>query len=157
MRYLHILALTAAVSAIDISAHSESHCGGNKVTWKNVGPDTCYASGGISWAYSFGAIPRDWNIQTRIYKDGKCNREDWTARSNGKDYVCMGADVNNQFYTGAGYGFNGRKRSANIASEIEDCVKPDLLTMMDGQTYALSGIDDATMKIIVKHLMYSSR
>jgi hypothetical protein len=65
--------------------------------------------------------------------------------------------VNNQFYTRAGYGFNSRKRSANIASEIEDCVKPDLLTMIDSQTYALSGIDDATMKIIVKHLMYSSR
>jgi hypothetical protein len=32
MRYLNVLALTAAVSAIDIRGHSESHCGGNIVT-----------------------------------------------------------------------------------------------------------------------------
>ena len=157
MRYLHILASTAAVSAIDISGHSESHCGGNKVTWTNVGPDTCYATGGISFAFSFGAIPTNWNIQTRIYKDGRCKREDWTARSNGRNWVCMGAGENSQLYTGAGYGFNARKRSANIASDSEDCVKPDLLTMTDGQTYALSGLDDATLKTIVKHLIYSSR
>jgi hypothetical protein len=157
MRYLSILGLTVAVSAIDIRGHSESHCGGSAVIWRNANPDTCYAHGGTSYAFSFGAIPGDWRIQTRIYKDGNCNREDWTDRSNGRDYVCMGAAVNNEFYTGAGYGFNGRKRSEGITSDTEDCVKPDLLTMKDGQTYALSGIDDAAMKTMVKHLLYCAR
>jgi hypothetical protein len=157
MRYLSILALTAAVSAIDIRGHGESHCGGSQVTWTNANPDTCYATGGISWAYSFSAIPRDWRIQTRIYKNDNCNTEDWTDRSNGRDYVCMGSAVNNQLYTGAGYGFNGRKRSEGNASDSKDCVKPDLLTTEDGQTYTLSGTDDATMKAMVKCLLYCSR
>ncbi|KAF2742257.1 hypothetical protein M011DRAFT_391774, partial [Sporormia fimetaria CBS 119925] len=139
--------LAAAVSAIDISGHSESHCGGRRVTWTNVGPDTCYGwpSGAIAYAFSFGAIPTNWRIQTRIYKEGGCRREAWVAYSNGRDYVCMGSGVNDQLYTGAGYGFNARKRSEGTASESEDCVKPDLLLMEDGQTYTLSGLDDATM------------
>jgi hypothetical protein len=157
MRYLSILVLTSAVSAIDIRGHGESHCGGSEVIWRNANPDTCYATGGISWAFSFGAIPRDWRIQTRIYKNGNCNTEDWTDRSNGRDYVCMGGAVNNNDYTGAGYGFNGRKRSEGIAFGNEECVKPDLLTIKDGQTYALSGVDDATMKTMVKCVLYHSR
>jgi hypothetical protein len=154
MRYLSILALTAAVSAIDITGHYESHCGGNAFTWKNANPDTCYSS--VVYAYSFRAIPRDWRIQTRVYKD-VCNREDWTDRSNGNDYVCMGSPSNSQTYTGAGYGFNGRKRSRDIASDGEDCVKPDLLTIKDGHTYAISGIDDMTLKTMVKHFLCCSR
>lgn len=55
----------------------------------------------------------------------------------------MGAPVNNVEYTGAGYGFNGKKRS--MASDSQDCAKPDLLTMKDGPTYALSGMDDTTL------------
>jgi hypothetical protein len=155
MLYISILALTATVSAIDIRGHFESHCSGNSFTWTNANPDTCY--NGVFYAFSFLAIPRDWRIQTRVYKDGGCNREDWTARSHGNDYVCMGADTNSQTYSGAGYGFNGRKRSGGIASDGEDCVKPDLLTIEDGHTYAISGIDDATLKTMVKHLLYCSR
>jgi hypothetical protein len=159
MRYFSILALTAAVSAIDIRGHSESHCGGNIITWTNANPDTCYGLGatGSSFAMSFRAIPTDWRIQTRIYDGGRCNRESWTDRSNGRDYVCMGSAVNNQAYTGAGYGFNGRKRSEGVASDSKDCVLPDLLTMEDGQNYTLSGTDDATMKAMVKHVVYCSR
>ena len=62
----------------------------------------------------------------------------------------MGAEVNNRLYTGAGYGFNGKKRSEGVASDGKDCVKPDLLTMVDGQTYALQGIDDAELDTMVK-------
>jgi hypothetical protein len=149
MQYLTILALTAAVSAIDIRGHSESHCGGNSVTWYNANADTCYATGGIQYAFSFAAIPTNWAIQTRIYLEGNCNKESWTARSNGRDYVCMGAEVNNWLYTGAGYGFNGKKRSEGVSSDGRDCVKPDLLTMVDGQTYALEGIDETELKTMV--------
>jgi hypothetical protein len=157
MRYLSILALTAAVSAIDIRGHSESHCGGSTISWTNASPDTCYAGGGICYAFSFVAIPTNWKIQTRIYKNGRCNKEDWTANSNGRDNVCMGAPQNSELYTGAGYGFNGKKRSEGIASDSEECAKPDLLTMQDGHTYTLSGLDDATMKTMVKYLLNCSR
>ena len=151
MRYLNVLALTAAVSAIDIRGHSESHCGGNIVTWTNAQPDRCYGyTNGISYAFSFVAIPTNWAIQTRVYEGGQCSREAWTARSLGRDNICMGAEVNNRLYTGAGYGFNGKKRSEGVASDGKDCVKPDLLTMVDGQTYALQGIDDAELDTMVK-------
>jgi hypothetical protein len=153
MRYLNVLALTAAVSAIDIRGHSESHCGGNIVTWSNAKPDTCYGyTGGISFAFSFVTIPTNWAIQTRVYEGGQCSRESWTARSNGRDNVCMGAPVNNVLYSGGGYGFNGKKRSEGVDSDAKDCVKPDLLTMVDGQTYALQGIDDAELETMVKCL-----
>jgi hypothetical protein len=149
MHYLNILALAAGVSAIDIRAHTESHCGGNTLTWTNANPDTCYGGGGISWAYSFAAIPKNWNIQTRIYVNDYCTTESWTANSNGRDWICMGADVNNVPYTGAGYGFNGKKRSESIASDGQECAKPDLLTMEGGHTYTLTELDDATRKIMV--------
>jgi hypothetical protein len=64
----------------------------------------------------------------------------------------MGAPVNNVLYTGAGYGFNGKKRSEGVSSEAQDCVKPDLLTMVDGQTYALEGADEAELKTMVRYL-----
>jgi hypothetical protein len=157
MRHFNILALTAAVSTIDIRGHSESHCGGNTVTWTNANPDTCYATGGVSWAYSFAAIPTNWKLQTRIYVNGGCNTQSWTANSSGRDYVCMGAPVNNVQYTGAGYGFNGsKKRSESIGPDSQECGKPDSLTMKDGPTYALSGIDDATLKIMVNSLQQLS-
>ncbi|RYN28881.1 hypothetical protein AA0118_g12724 [Alternaria tenuissima] len=44
-----VFALAAAVAAIDIQGHVESHCGGgNRVTFTNVNPDRCYATGGVS-------------------------------------------------------------------------------------------------------------
>lgn len=66
----------------------------------------------------------------------------------------MGQQVNSVSYTGAGYGFNGKKRSESVASDSKDCVQPDLLTMKDGPTYALTGLDDATWKAMVRAAAY---
>jgi hypothetical protein len=60
MQYLQIiLALGAAVSAVDIQAHTESHCraNGQTLTWQNVDPNTCTSSGGTHAAFSFSAVP----------------------------------------------------------------------------------------------------
>ena len=151
MHYLNILAFTAAASAIDIRGHDESHCRGNYVTWINAQPDTCYGNrGGISWAWSFAAIPTNWDIQTRVYEGGLCSRESWTARSLGRGEICMGAEVNNRAYSGAGYSFNGKKSSEGVSPDAKDCVMPDLLTLEDGQTYALKGIDEAEVNTMVR-------
>ncbi|CAN9117212.1 unnamed protein product [Alternaria alternata] len=153
MQYLNIiLALTAAVSAIDIRAHNESHCKGVTSTYKNAQPDRCYAGGGVSYAWSFVAIPTNWKLSTRSHQGGNCKELVHTFNSNGKDSVCHGAPVNNVLYTGAGYGFINKKRSENIALDSEDCVwKPDLLTLEDGTTYTLTDVEEETAKIIVDY------
>jgi hypothetical protein len=146
-----IPALTAAVSAIDIQGHAESHCGGgNSITFTNAEPDRCYATGGISWAYSFRAIPTNWRLSTKSYKGGNCREVVHVFDSNDKDLVCHGADVDNLPYTGAGYSFINKRRSSNIAFDSQDCVRPDLLTLEDGPTHTLSGLGDETYKIMVK-------
>jgi hypothetical protein len=146
-----ILVLTAAVSAIDIRGHIESHCGGgNVVSFFNVVADRCYATSGISWAYSFVAIPRDWTLETRSHRGGNCNEIVHRFNSNGQETVCHGAAVNNLDYTGAGFSFLNRKRSENAAFDGQACEKPDPLTLEGGPSYTLSGLEDATLKTMVK-------
>ncbi|KAL1794607.1 hypothetical protein ACET3X_006423 [Alternaria dauci] len=153
MQYLTTtFALAAAVAAIDIQGHIESHCGGgNRVTFTNVSPDRCYATGGISWAYSFRAIPTDWRLSTRSHGGGGCGFIFHVFDSNGRDLVCHGGDVNNVEYTGAGYSFINRKRSEDVAVASQDCIKPDLLEIEGGPTYNLLGLEDETYKTMLDY------
>jgi hypothetical protein len=129
-----IFALAAAVAAIDIQGHIESHCGGgNRVTFTNVNPDRCYATGGVSWAYSFRAIPTNWRLSTRSHGGGNCGPIIHVFDSNGRDLVCHGGEVNNVEYTGAGYSFINKRRSTDVASgsrrrDIQDHVRELLIT-----------------------------
>ncbi|KAG9188864.1 hypothetical protein G6011_07569 [Alternaria panax] len=146
MQYLTtIFALASAISAIDIQGHIESHCGGgNRVTFTNVVANQCYATGGISWAYSFRAIPRNWRLSTRSHEGGNCGEIVHVFDSNGVDLVCHGADVNNLPYTGAGFSLINKKRPIEVASSSQDCIKPYLLEIEDGSTYTLLGLGDET-------------
>ncbi|CAN9375110.1 unnamed protein product [Alternaria alternata] len=142
-----VFALAAAVAAIDIQGHIESHCGGgNRVTFTNVNPDRCYATGGVSWAYSFRAIPTNWRLSTRSHGGGNCGPIIHVFDSNGRDLVCHGGEVNNVEYTGAGYSFINKRRSTDVASDSQDCIKPDLLEIEGGSTYNLLDLEDETYK-----------
>ncbi|KAI4664803.1 uncharacterized protein J4E79_003101 [Alternaria viburni] len=147
-----VLALAAAVSAVDIKSHGESHCKGVTHTYVNANPNKCYGLGGTSWAWSFNAIPTNWNLETRTHKDGYCKTLVHAWNSNGASTVCHGAAVNNLKYTGAGYSFANKKRSEDTVFNSEDCIwKPDLLTLKDGTTYMLTDVEDETVKIILAY------
>lgn len=108
----------------------------------NAKTNQCYVGGGISYAWSFNAIPTDWNLQTRSHKDGKCKTLVHSWNSNG-------AAINNLLYTGAGYSFASKKRSEDTVFNSEDCIwKSDLMTLGDGTTYKLTDVEDETAKIM---------
>jgi hypothetical protein len=157
MQYLNIvLALAAAVSAIDIQGHAESHCRDARVIWRNVQANSCQSNGGVFAAFSFNSIPTNWKIVTRSYTSTTCagNKLVNQFDSNGRDWVCHGADANYQIqYSGAGYSFiNNKKRSDvdNVAGQ--ECQKPDLLTLNDGQTYTITGVQDEIVQEMVSAL-----
>jgi hypothetical protein len=153
MKYLAtIFALSAAISAIDISIIDDSHCDGPPMaTWKSVQPDTClsYHRPG---AYAFDSVPTNWAIITRAYKKQGCPGNSLANQfhSNGKDRVCIGWSWPNSGYNGAGYSFNDQtKRSESSVVREKRCIKPDLLHLQDGQTYNSTGLEDDVVELMV--------
>jgi hypothetical protein len=153
MQYLsNVLALAAVVSAIDLQGHLESHCrDGATVTWQNIQPNQCHSKGGYFHAVSFNAIPRDWRILTRGYRDFSCssNYLKFQANSNGKDWICLGDDYNRFAYGSGSYSFVNKKESEADNVESQECRKPDLLTLNDGQSYTLGGVPDEIVQAMV--------
>ncbi|CAN9122107.1 unnamed protein product [Alternaria alternata] len=70
--------------------------------------------------------------------------------SNGNDQVCHGSAKGEIRYRGAGYSFEPTKRSEhNDSNDLENanetkqsCVGPDRVHLIDGQEYAVTGIED---------------
>lgn len=153
MQYLNIIfAFAAVVSAIDIVALLESHCDDTVAhTWLNVQPNQCVRSSRKS-AFLFKNIPTNWKIITRSYSSLNCNGNTLVNQfhSNEKTSVCHGSDESwNIPYQSAGYSFNDLKRSDlnNVAEQ--ECRKPDLLTLDDGQTYNITGLEDDIVEVMV--------
>lgn len=151
MKHLNtILAITAVISAIDIRCHVKEHCRCSVLSWVNAAPDKCYASGSVCWAMQFVAIPKNWRLSTRSHKNDGCKDIVHVFNSNGRDSVCHDAPEKRVAYTGASYSFINKKRSKDVvAFDDQDCVKPDFLTIENGPTYTLAGLDDETVKIMV--------
>jgi hypothetical protein len=153
MQYLNnILALAAVASAIDLQGHLEPHCrDGATVTWQNIQPNQCHSKGGYFHAISFNAIPRDWRIITRGYDVPSCpsNHLRNQFNSDGKDWICHGDTLSRGSYGAGSYSFANKKRSGPNDVESQECRKPDLLTLKDGQSYTLGGVPDEIVQAMV--------
>lgn len=57
--------------------------------------------------------------------------------------------MNNVEYTGAGYSFINKKRSADVVAGGQECETPDTLNMEAGLTYRLKGLDETTWQSMV--------
>lgn len=147
-----VLALIAAVSAIDIHGHLESHCGdGAQVIWRDVEPDRCTANGGVYNALSFNYIPKEWQLATRTYTDANCSpyRLYFEFNSDGREWLCHGDKSNKGSYRSAAYNFIGKKRAVVDGVEARECQKPDLLALEDGQMYSIAGVEDDLVQEMV--------
>ncbi|CAN9247685.1 unnamed protein product [Alternaria alternata] len=127
-----LLALAATSSAIDIlgfggSTYVAEHCKNSDtivVSWRGVKADTALS------------CPSNTKLQD--------------FHSNGNDQVCHGSAKGEIRYRGAGYSFEPTKRSEhNDSNDLENanetkqsCVGPDRVHLIDGQEYAVTGIED---------------
>lgn len=84
MRLLSFFALAAPlVSAIDIQMWTDDNCSGIGYLWTRVEPNDCFGNeNNIFRSGRWFWIPREWNIITRVYSDGYCNRERGAVQSN---------------------------------------------------------------------------
>ena len=162
-----LLALAATSSAIDIlgfggSTYVAEHCKNSDtivVSWRGVQADTCYSSSTSLAAMQFVAIPKTWHIITRSYSALSCpsNTKLQDFHSNGNDQVCHGSAKGEIRYRGAGYSFEPTKRSEhNDSNDLENanetkqsCVGPDRVHLIDGQEYAVTGIEDTIVAEMV--------
>jgi hypothetical protein len=147
-------------TAIDIALYAQNNCKGISAVWQRVGPNKCVgvsSSNAYRSAY-FSYIPTNWDIQARAYKGGNC-RNRWVAIwSNGNDDIC----VTNGATSGAGYGFSATKKrnvldeASEDATSSEDCrTQPDLLNLVDGTSYRVTSMDNATFAELVSLAMLS--
>lgn len=122
-------------------------------TWRNVQPNRCVSGGQLRYtAFSFSSIPTDWAIITRSYKSNTCAGGELANQfhSNGRDWICHGADrYYGIAYKGASYIFNNVKRSDPDEIDGQDCQKPDLVTLQDGQIYTITGVEDEIVQEMV--------
>lgn len=152
-----VLGLIAAVSAIDIHLHNQRNCEGKAaVTCFNVNPNTCCGIMPIEfWSINFLAVPGDWNLDTRAHRGGYCGEVKDGARKRGD--VCL---LNNGPFSGGGYSFANKKRSGGAlferaaetcsTSECAGYQAPDLLTLEDGTTMNIKGLEESKVVELIK-------
>ncbi|KAH8595483.1 hypothetical protein B0O99DRAFT_511918 [Bisporella sp. PMI_857] len=139
MHYLSIiLGFATAVSALDVYLHSTTtDCSGpTSLVCTNLNPNVCCGlNSGTVPSIGFRGILYDWYIECRGYEGGRCNVLKTIETAYHTNFVCL----KNSPYTGAGYGFRGKKRGA--AAVAEECTPPDLLILENGEKYSLVGME----------------
>ncbi|KXJ90210.1 hypothetical protein Micbo1qcDRAFT_176747 [Microdochium bolleyi] len=143
------LALAATAAAVDLRFYSNGGCSGGFAACTNFNPNTCCqgSNGNAFSSVACAAIPSNWNIQCRGHNGGNCNGLAQAETSNGRNTVCLSRGP----FSGAGYGFAGRKRTATEQGTTadEDCVRADRLTLEDGTEYNLTELDQASWEKIL--------
>ncbi|KAK0105267.1 hypothetical protein ONS95_004347 [Cadophora gregata] len=141
-----ILGFTASVSAIDIGLRNWGNCDSRGGGWvcTNYNPNVCCGipSGSVS-SVVFYAVPTNWNLEVRGHEGGNCARTRTTDSLFGGTEKCL----NSGPYTGAGYGFRGKKRGteegacSQTVGKCTSTVMPDVLFLGDGQKYNIVNMD----------------
>lgn len=154
-----ILALSAAVSAIDIRLHvgvGNTNCGNTYLVCVGLNPGVCCANSGIVHnSAAFVAIPSNWNIRTMGFYSGGCNALSMSGSSSGATYKCL-AQPNSQFaFSGARYEFIGKRRSEQAQctsdGESSSCTvaKPNLFVLEGTTEYDLVDMPDTLVETLV--------
>ena len=85
----------------------------------------------------FDYIPSSWNLETRGHQGDGCGARVSRVRAQGPAGICHSEDG----YTGGGYGFINRKRSAEEkAIAAENCTPADTLILENGRKFNISGL-----------------
>ncbi|KAH8753619.1 hypothetical protein F5883DRAFT_719487 [Diaporthe sp. PMI_573] len=143
MQFLALLGLAATAAAIDARLYYNRGCTGNGVQCGGLNPDTCCPAGNNDFgSVQFRFIPLDWRIEGRGHSGGNCNNLQERGYPTNVDSICLSLGP----FSGAGYGFRGKKRSE---AGYEDCVKRDSLFFEDGSTYNLADLDEDTVAELI--------
>ncbi|KAH8648196.1 hypothetical protein BGZ60DRAFT_423325 [Tricladium varicosporioides] len=146
MHYLSIiLGFATAASALDIYLHtSRTDCSGPAIVCTGINPNTCCGipTGSVA-SIGFRGIVNDWFIEVRGHEGGRCGPIKTLDTAFQTNFKCLSQGP----YTGAGYGFRGKKRGA--AAVAEKCTPPDLLILEGGKKYSLVGMEDSQLDELV--------
>lgn len=146
-----ILALATVASAIDMLGHGDRHCNDwqeptPNARWIGINPDRCYGTSEALDGISFRAIPKNWRIRTRGFREDGCHNLNNEFSSDGRDTVCHGSGDGNLPYRSGAYSFVNKKRSTDSSDlttdPTQDCLGPDILSLKDGQEYVVTGLAD---------------
>ena len=106
----------------------------------------------------FAAVPGDWNLDTRAHRGGYCGEVKDGATKKGD--VCL---LNNGPFSGGGYSFHNSKRSGGAlleraaetcsTSECASYQAPDLLTLEDGTTMDIKGLEESKVVELIELAM----
>jgi hypothetical protein len=93
-------------------------------------------------------IPLAWDIEIGGYtnKEGtnNCPTPLQRVRTRGRNYYCLSGPSG---FTGAKWTFASKKRNAETAVGAEqECAKPNVLTLDDGQQYNITSLDDGLLE-----------
>ncbi|KAF1827975.1 uncharacterized protein K489DRAFT_331166 [Dissoconium aciculare CBS 342.82] len=149
---LAALGIIASVNAIDINLYGPFVCEGTYATCRNHAQDKCCGHPRLQYnSVKFDYLPAEWDLQLRGYQGGSCSRRTKTLRSKGFSWRCFYEGP----FTGAGYGFNNKKRGeigGSAQEDIGECQVPDVLVLQDGTEYSLKGVDENTISSIFESL-----
>lgn len=138
-----LLGLAATAAAIDARLYYNSGCSGSGVQCGGLNPDTCCPAGNNDFgSVEFRFIPLDWTIEARGHSGGNCNNLQERGYPTRVDSICLNLGP----FSGAGYGFRGKKRGE---SGYTDCAKHDTLFTEDGINYKIADLDDDTVAKLV--------
>ncbi|KAF1846860.1 uncharacterized protein K460DRAFT_392349 [Cucurbitaria berberidis CBS 394.84] len=160
MQYLSIvLGLAAAASAIDVRIHAGSNCDRGAYECLNLTPNRCcYVESGLYGSIGFYGVPTNWNIECRGHSrsgDNRCGVQKVTENLSGGTFKCLRGGG----FTGAGYGFRGKKRSSEVCdaeTSGQTCTefqKADVIVLEDGKKYLLSGMEESLLDELVQLAM----
>lgn len=86
-------------------------------------------------------MPLDWNLELRADDGGTCSRIRTAIITYGNSYQCLSSGP----YTGGKYVFHSKKRYAE-EDPSQECRKPDVLLLGDGQKYNIKDLEDGLIE-----------
>lgn len=164
---LLLLSLVAFASAIDVLLHVGRHCTGIAHVYERTGGNACIATFSPNFgSVKFTWIPRDWNIQGRIYRLKGCDsgsQYGGDRQSNGRTELCANPAANSDKIVRSASWYRHpdqkvRRGEADIevgemeVKREEECVRPSFLQLEDGTRFSVVGMADDILDLMVSYI-----